>query len=166
MLDKLVVNRHTDNQVVIVSESVMPETIESKEYQVIWLIRRLFRALAQKSNESLTEFGISVADRAVMEFLYPEKMLSVPEIAEQYKVARQHVQVTVNSLLEKDLVVTADNPRHKRSVLIMLNPKGRKLFDAVLRKDEEAINLLFSRISKSNVQVTQQTLQSLLNELT
>lgn len=157
--------RHINNQVVIVSGSVMSKAIESESYQIIWLIRRLFRVLAQKSNESLTEFGISVADRAVMEFLYPEKMLSVPEIAEQYKVARQHVQVTVNSLLEKDLAVTANNPRHKRSVLIMLNEKGRKLFSAVLKEDEEAINLLFSQISKSNVQVTRQTLQTLLNEL-
>lgn len=144
----------------------MSKAIESESYQVIWLIRRLFRALAQKSNESLTGFGISAADRAVLEFLYPEKMLSVPEIAEQYKVARQHVQVTVNSLLEKGLVVTAENPRHKRSLLTMLNTKGRKLFSEVLKKDEETINLLFSQLSKGNVQVTRQTLQSLLNELT
>ena len=71
-----------------------------------------------------------------MEFLYPEKMLSVPEIAEQYKVSRQHIQVTVNSLLEIGLVATKENPRHKRSPLIMLNAKGRKLFAAVLKKEE------------------------------
>jgi len=71
-----------------------------------------------------------------MEFLYPEKMLSVPEVAEQYKVSRQHIQVTVNSLLEMRLVATKENPRHKRSPLIMLNAKGRKLFAAVLKKEE------------------------------
>jgi DNA-binding MarR family transcriptional regulator len=92
--------------------------------------------------------------------------LSVPEIAEQYKVSRQHVQATVNSLLDSGLVVTRENPRHKRSPLIMLNAKGRKLFGAVLRKDEEVIKNLFSRISRSSVQVTRQTLQALLNELT
>jgi len=139
---------------------------ESESYQVIWLVRRLFRALSQKSNENLEGFGISVADRAVMEFLYPEKMLSVPEVAEQYKVSRQHIQVTVNSLLEMRLVATKENPRHKRSPLIMLNAKGRKLFAAVLKKDEEAVSLLFSHVSKNNVQITRQTLQSLLNELT
>ena len=35
-------------------------------YQIIWLTRRLFRALAQKSDDSLQDLGISVADRAVM----------------------------------------------------------------------------------------------------
>ena len=144
----------------------MSKAAESEQYQVIWLIRRLFRALSQKSSENLEGFGISVADRAVMEFLYPEKMLSVPEIAEQYKVSRQHVQVTVNSLLASRLAVTEENPRHKRSPLIMLNAKGRELFSAVLERDEEAIKLLFSPTPKNEVQITRQTLQSLLKELT
>ena len=143
----------------------MSKATKSEPYQIIWLIRRLFRALSQKSNENLEGFGISVADRAVMEFLYPDKMLSVPEIAEQYKVSRQHVQSTINSLLASALVVTKENPRHKRSPLMMLNPKGRKLFETVLKKDEEVIEILFSRISQSDIQITQQTLQSLLNEL-
>jgi DNA-binding MarR family transcriptional regulator len=144
----------------------MSEAIESDQYQVIWLIRKLFRALAQKSSENLEGFGISVADRAVMEFLYPDKRLSVPEIAEKYNVSRQHVQVTVNSLLESKLAVTKENPRHKRSPHIMLNAKSRELFNKVLKKDEEAVKLLFSHISKNKVQITRQTLQSLLNELT
>ena len=143
----------------------MSEAVKSESYEVIWLIRRLFRALSQKSNESLEEFGIAVADRAVMEFLYPDKMLSVPEIAEQYKVSRQHIQTTVNSLLDAGFVATRDNPRHKRSPLIMLNSKGRELFGEILSKDEEIIEVLISRISKSSIQVTQQTLQSLLNEV-
>ena len=144
----------------------MSAAIESDKYQIIWLVRRLFRALSKKSSENLEGLGISVADRAVMEFLYSDKRLSVPEIAEKYKVSRQHVQVTVNSLLENKLAVTKDNPRHKRSPHIMLNAKGRELFNAVLKKDEEAVKLLFSHISKNKVQITRQTLQSLLNELT
>lgn len=143
----------------------MPENTEKEIYQIVWLIRRLFRALAQKSGENLEAFGISVADRAVMEFLYPEKKLSVPEIAKQYKVSRQHVQTTVNSLLKKKLVVSLENPRHKRSPHIMLNEKGCVLFESVLRKDEETIKLLFSCLSKSDVQITRQTLQSLLTKL-
>ncbi|UCE88835.1 MAG: winged helix-turn-helix transcriptional regulator [Pseudomonadota bacterium] len=144
----------------------MSKAVQSESYQVIWLIRRLFRALSQKSNENLEGLGISVADRAVMEFLYPEKMLSVPEIAEKYQVSRQHVQVTVNSLLENGLLVTKENPSHKRSPLMMLNARGRKLFGAVLKNDKEAIRSLFSHISKNDVQITQRTLQSLLDELT
>lgn len=143
----------------------MSKTVNSDHYQIVWLVRRLFRALGQRSNEMLAELGISAADRAVMEFLYPDKQLSVPEIAEQYKVSRQHIQVTVNSLQDAGLVVTTDNPRHKRSPLILLNGKGRKLFGSIIKKDEQVVDLLFSGISADDVQATRQTLQSLLDEL-
>jgi DNA-binding MarR family transcriptional regulator len=143
----------------------MSKVADSEPYQIIWLIRRLFRALAQKSSENLEGLGVSVADRAVLEFLYPDALLAVPEIAERYQVSRQHVQVTVNSLLEKGLVVTRKNPRHRRSPHIALNTKGRKLFGVILAKDGEAVDLLFSRIPKSDVRITRHTLQALLDEL-
>lgn len=143
----------------------MTETSDKEIYQIIWLIRRLFRTLAQKSSQHLEAFGISVADRAVLEFLYPDKKLSVPEIAERYKISRQHVQVTVNGLLELGLVETQENPRHKRSAHIILNDKGRALFGTVLKKDEEAIKQLFSHLDENDIQITRNTLQTLLNKL-
>lgn len=143
----------------------MSSMSDNESYQVIWLIRRLFRALAQKSSENLQEYGISAADRAVLEFLYPDKKLSVPEIAEQYQVSRQHIQVTVNSMLDHGLVYTRPNPRHKRSPLVMLNAKGRRLFAAVLENDQQAIDELFSGIASTNIRTTMQTMQSLLNKL-
>jgi len=143
----------------------LTQTSEKEIYQIIWLIRRLFRALAQKSSQHLESLGISVADRAVLEFLYPDKKLSVPEIAERYKVSRQHVQVTVNRLLELELVEIKENPRHKRSPHIILNDKGHALFGTVLKKDEEAIKQLFLHLDNNDVQVTRNTLQTLLNKL-
>ena len=134
-------------------------------YEIVWLVRRLFRALAQRSNENLVESGISAADRAVMEFLYPEESLSVPAIASRYQVSRQHVQVTVNSLLDKGLVVTRDNPRHKRSPLITLEPKGRELFARVLEQDRRELDRLLAGVPTADLRTTQRTLNSLLEEL-
>ena len=70
------------------------------QYEVTWLIRRLFRAMAQLADDYLRAHGLAAADRAVLEFLYPDEALSVPEIATRYQVSRQHIQVTVNTLLE------------------------------------------------------------------
>lgn len=143
----------------------MPAAINNERYAIVWLVRRLFRALAQKSADSLEGMGISVADRAVMEFLHPDARLSVPEIAANYQVSRQHVQATVNSLLDKGLVAAGKNPRHKRSPLIALTPKGRKLFGTVLDADAAVVDALFAELSKSEVEVTRQTLQHLFNKL-
>lgn len=134
-------------------------------YQIVWLVRRLFRAMAQWSNDSLQDLGISAADRAVLEFLYPDERLSVPEIAERYQVSRQHVQITVNDLLASGLLTKEVNPRHKRSQLIALTRRGRALFKKIKDRDLNIINQLFSQISENDRRVTQSTLESLLEKL-
>jgi len=134
-------------------------------YQVVWLIRRLFRALAQASDAMLRPRGLSSADRAVLEFLYPDQALSVPEIARKYSVSRQHVQVTVNGLIEKELVISSDNPKHKRSPLMQLTKGGCELFAAILDQDRQAIDAVFKKVSAKDARITRETLQSLLEQL-
>lgn len=141
----------------------MSAEFESNPYQLAWLVRRLFRALGQISSENLETAGISYADREVMEVIFPDREFSVPEIAAQYRVTRQHVQATVNSLLKKDLVITKENPRHKRSSLICLNSRGRRLFVALLQQDREALERLFANISEPDMMTTCKTLKALLN---
>lgn len=138
---------------------------DSDRYQVVWLVRRLFRALGQASDEMLRPRGLSAADRAVMEFLYPEEALSVPEIARRYSVSRQHVQVTVNALLDKGLVTTSDNPRHKRSPLVQLTREGAASFASILERDRQAIDALFAEVSAKDARATRATLQLLLDRL-
>lgn len=138
----------------------------TNEYRVIWLIRRLFRSLAQNSNKNLESLGLSAADRAVMEFLYPDEKLSVPEIAEKYHVTRQHVQVTVNPLLERGLLATKANPKHKKSVLIALTKAGRNLFKKVILNESGAIEKLFSDIPSSDIKTTAFALEVLLRSST
>jgi DNA-binding MarR family transcriptional regulator len=143
----------------------MTDVTRSENYTVVWLVRRLFRALAQKANENLAQYGLTVADRAVMEFLYPNEQLSVPEIAARYQVSRQHVQVTVNALRDKGLLEVRPNPRHKRSPLIQLGRTGRELFATILEKDEETVDALFSGVPDSDRSVTRRTLETLLEDL-
>jgi len=143
----------------------MPQFKNSDRYQIVWLIRRLFRALGQASDELLGPRGFSAADRAVMEFLYPDQALSVPEIARRYSVSRQHVQVTVNPLIKKGLVTTLENPRHKRSPLLQLSKRGRSVFASILERDRQAIDALFKNVRAKDAHITRTSLQSLLEQL-
>ena len=138
---------------------------ENEAYEITWLIRRMFRSMAEHSNKSLESFEISAADRAVLEFLYPGESLSVPEIAERYDVSRQHVQVTVNRLADKGLVKTTVNPRHKKSSLISLTKSGNTLFGKVLNRDKRTIDKLFSGLPQTNITVTKRTLAALYERL-
>jgi DNA-binding MarR family transcriptional regulator len=138
---------------------------QNDTYQIVWLTRRLFRAMAQKSNDSLQDLDITVADRAVLEFLHPDEELSVPEIAKRYQVSRQHVQVTVNGLLESGNLATKSNPRHKRSPLNVLTSKGRALFGEIRKRDTIIVEQMFSHVPEEDRRVTQKTLETLLDQL-
>ena len=139
---------------------------DSDHYQITWHIRRLFRSMGLFADSYLSELGISAADRAVMEFLHPDNKLSVPQIADLYSVSRQHVQVTVNALLERGIVTLEENPRHKRSPLITLNDTGRSLFSQVVKKDKEAIEQLFYNVSGTEAKKVRATLEKMLANLT
>lgn len=137
----------------------------SNNYEITWLIRRLFRGLARVAGDKLEAFGITAADRAVMEFLYPDEALSVPEIADRYDVSRQHVQVTINALLEQDLVERRPNPRHKRSDLMCLTATGRTLFARIRTQDKNLVDALFADIPERQRATTLNTLRELNRRL-
>jgi DNA-binding MarR family transcriptional regulator len=138
---------------------------KSTKYQIIWHIRRLFRALGQKESEALKEQNITLPQRAAMEFLYPDSELSVPQIAEKYQVSRQHIQSTINSLAASGFVASKRNANHKRSDLYFLTEKGKTLFADILSRDETLLNMLFSELPEEDIKTTNRTLLSLLDEL-
>lgn len=134
---------------------------QTRRYEVIWLIRRLFRALAQLADGYLKAHGLSVAHRAVLEFLYPDEALSVPEIASRYQVTRQHVQVTVNALLRDGFLQTRPNPRHKRSPLIALTRIGRDMFERIRKIESDLVDELFADVPDEDVETTRRTLEAI-----
>ena len=134
---------------------------DSPQYDITWLIRRLFRALAQLADGYLQAHGLSAADRAVLEFLYPDAALSVPEIAARYQVSRQHIQVTVNVLLEDGFLESRPNPRHKRSPLFALTHVGRELFNKIRAAESGLLDDLFANVAPQDVECTRRTLRTM-----
>ena len=141
-------------------------TATNDAYKVTWLVRRLFRAMAEKADAYLCDSDLTAADRAVMEFLYPDTLLSVPDIARRYQVSRQHVQVTVNRLLELGLVRSSDNPRHKRSSLFYLNKLGSDTFAEIRDNENLLLDDLFANVEIADLATTKRTLETLLNRIT
>lgn len=144
----------------------MSDEIDNDAYRITGLIQRLSRAMGQKAGAHLQHMGIAAADRAVMELIYPDKKLSVPEIARRYRASRQHVQVTVNSLVAKGLAEAVENPDHKRSPLITLTEEGRAMFKTILHRHREVTEALFADVPPADRRQARETLEKLLNKLT
>ena len=131
-------------------------------YEITWLVRRLFRAMGAHADAYLAAADLSAADRAVMDFLYPQQELSVPDIARRYDVSRQHVQVTVNGLLARGLLRSTRNPKHKRSRLIRLSDLGRDSFTEIRKNETAVVQQLFDGIPDDALDTTKATLKALL----
>jgi DNA-binding MarR family transcriptional regulator len=134
---------------------------QSSRSEITWLIRRLSRAMAQLADRYLRAHGLAAADRAVLEFLDRDDALSVPEITARCQVSRQHIQVTVNALLEDGFLESRPNPRHKRSPLFALSPIGRELFRKIRAAESEVLDTLFAGIAADDVECTRRTLHAM-----
>jgi len=95
-------------------------------YAVIWWTRRLFQRLGTEFQPLPGDAAPSGAQRAVLEFLDRGGTQTVPEIARQRSVTRQHIQVSVNALLTAGWVEDRPNPAHRRSPLIAITASGRE----------------------------------------
>ena len=140
-------------------------TMSTEAYKVTWLIRRLFRAMAERADVYLRDSGLTAADRAVMEFLYPDQRLTVPSMARRYQVSRQHMQVTANRLLAEGLLRAEENPNHKRSSLLRLSQLGRDTFATIRENEDALLDELFADIAIADVTATRSTLAALLRKL-
>jgi DNA-binding MarR family transcriptional regulator len=139
--------------------------VSGDAHRVTWLVPRLFRAMADAADAYLADSGLTAAERAVLEILYPDAALTVPDIARRYQVSRQHVQVTINNLLDRELVLSTENPRHKRSPLMRLSDRGQRTFASIRQMESDLLGSLFQDVEIADVATTKRTLETLLHRL-
>ncbi len=139
----------------------MTELMSSPLYQVIWYTRRLFQRLGATGNELHEDSGITASQRAVLEFLTLHEPQTVPQMAREKTVTRQHIQVIVNKLLERGLIEGITNPAHNRSSLIRMTSAGRQLFGVIKQRETKLLAIMEKHFTKKKLLITAQTLQAI-----
>ena len=91
---------------------------------VIGRMKRSARSSGKTSVHPGTEF-------AILDTICRHGCRTVPEIAAWRGVARQSVQSVVNKLLEAGLIGQKDNPEHKLSPILVLQPDGVRRYEKV-----------------------------------
>jgi DNA-binding MarR family transcriptional regulator len=131
--------------------------------QLIREIRTCFnqlKALSEKLNSGL---GVNPSMRAVLEGLDAETGRTVPDLANERGVSRQHVQTVMNALLDENLVRVEENPEHKRSVLYLLTPEGTQTFEQVRKREADPMFQLASALPEAGTKQARDLIK-LLNE--
>ncbi len=124
-------------------------------------VRRLFHRLKAVGEQMHQLDKVSASHRAVLEGLYRGGPQTVPAMARARPVSRQHIQKLVNALLEEGLVSILPNPGHKRSSLVALTPKGRKLFERMHEKEMEVLAQLRLPVGSEQIRNTKDTLKGI-----
>ena len=117
-------------------------------------VRQLFHLASQAAETLHAEEAVTVGMRAVLEYLDRRGASTVPDIARERHVSRQHVQTLVNALLEQEMVEQQDNPAHKRSCLIALSPEGLRAIKRMRGREARHLAALPLDLSEAELQRT------------
>jgi len=106
------------------------------------LFREIFKLQAALSNvmdRVHEQAGLSSAQHNIIRTLQEMGPVTVPDMAAQLGVSRQFVQTVCNRLFAMELLQFEDNPRHKRSRLVLLSDKGRAGYQQARRNENHTI---------------------------
>ena len=123
-----------------------PRSSAQALYRLIVAVRIASNRLKGASDALHRDLDVNVSLRGVLESLADAAVQgaskTVPAIARDKGVSRQHIQLVVDSGLRRGLVEVVDNPAHKRSPVIVLSPKGAKIFDEIRRREKTILESL------------------------
>ncbi len=86
---------------------------------------------------------------------------TVPQMARDRPVSRQHIQTLVNELAKEGLVDFIDNPAHKRSSLVHLTRKGKVTLDAMNQREAKLLGALDTGIAEKDLRTAAAVLRRL-----
>jgi DNA-binding MarR family transcriptional regulator len=127
-------------------------------------VRRLFNQLRSLADALHADVGVTASMRAVLETLSLEGAASVPQMARQRAVTRQHIQALVDRLAEAGLVEARPNPAHKKSPLVALTSQGEAVFRAMREREGEFGQRISARLSGADVAAGASVIQKLSAE--
>lgn len=138
---------------------------EKALYRVFGEVRTCFNRLKSLAEQLHSDLGINPSMRAVMEALAAHGAQTVPDIARQKGVSRQHIQNIMNSLGDAGFAELIDNPAHKRSPLFALTGKGEAVFTEIRERETEPLRAIAKRISPGALDEARKLLGELNRQL-
>src|SRR5215204_6134701 len=91
--------------------------------------------------------------------------LTVPQIAQMRPTSRQRIQRLADELADEGLVEFIDNPKHRRSKLVQLTPKGFSRYSELNVELLSIASTLGVGMSERDIRKASQSVRRLSNEL-
>jgi DNA-binding MarR family transcriptional regulator len=115
-------------------------------------LERATAAAFEAIDKALAGLGITAAGWRLLRMLArAPTALSVARIADDLGLRRQSVQRVVDELVEGGLLEFAPNPHHRRAKLVVVPPKGRKVFSSAMEIERRLLDDVDSVLSTDRV---------------
>jgi DNA-binding MarR family transcriptional regulator len=121
------------------------------------------RALGQKTGLITSWGGGAFGFMRSLALLGP---LTVPQIAQMRPTSRQRMQRLADELAAEGLVDFVDNPRHQRSKLVRLTPKGDARYRALNTRLLSAASTMGLALSEASIRETSEIVRQLSADVT
>ena len=106
-----------------------------------------------------------LATRGLLRTLAEQGAQTVPAIAYARNTSRQNIQIMANRLVEVGCVEFKPNPRHKKSDLLHITPRGQALLGSKAEEETRTLEALSSHLNQLEVDATLVCLSQLRSAL-
>jgi DNA-binding MarR family transcriptional regulator len=114
-------------------------------------VSRLHYLIKAVNDRLHADLGVSAAMRDLLVALATSGPRTVPQIALDRGVSRQHIQGIVNELLLAGLAAAQRNPAHRRSSLIALTDEGRARVRQLRERETELLAQTAPAVSQADL---------------
>lgn len=133
---------------------------------IILDVFQLNGVLIQEGDKLTKDLGLTSARWKILGALNISKIpLTVSEVAKTMGQTRQAVQRLANELEADGFLYFTNNPKHKRSKLLALKPKGVEYFERLEERQISWSNTLLQGITLQELEETSLVLKNIINNV-
>lgn len=114
------------------------------ELSTLITFTRAEHIIHKKELETIKESGLTITQFAVLEVLYNKGDLKICEIIEKILTTSGNITVVIKNLEKDGLVKKNLDSKDKRSTIISITDKGKKIIEDILPNHIENISGIFS----------------------
>lgn len=129
--------------------------------KVVIGLSRANQAIQKRSAVTFKEGGLTTAQFAVLEALYHKGTLTIQEIINSILSTGGNMTVVINNLEKEKLIERHINPEDKRSSLIEITDKGKRIIEEIFPNHLQGLKEEFQVLTKEE----KQTLITILKKL-
>lgn len=146
----------------------MPEQDKATGHDLHDLFRNVYqlKAVLDQSMDRIHEqSGMTTPWKRVLYVVEKGENVTVPDIAASLGVSRQFVLKTCNDMIKAGFVKYANNPRHKRSKLVLATEAAKVAYTGAERREQEIIKQVLPGVDAHAVQEATVLLSDLTSRL-